>query len=191
MDFIKKINEFIPNNNQESQDKKVILDYIKQFSHNILSRNNEIAHITSSGFIMNYSLDRVLMVHHNIRNSWAWTGGHADGDANLLQVAIKEAREETGVNNVIPLSENILSIDILPVFGHMRKDKYVNAHLHLSVAYVLIASDKETLVINKDENSGVSWFTIDEFTDAHFDKYDAYLYGKLIKRANEINVRIT
>ena len=94
MNFITEISEFIPNNAQESQDKKVILDYIKQYQRNVLFRNNEIAHITSSGFIMNPALDRVLMVHHNIRNTWAWTGGHADGDANLLYVAIKERKKK-------------------------------------------------------------------------------------------------
>ena len=40
------------------------------------------------------------MIHHNIYNSWSWTGGHADGDKDLLYVAIKEAKEETGVKNI-------------------------------------------------------------------------------------------
>jgi 8-oxo-dGTP pyrophosphatase MutT (NUDIX family) len=190
MSLITEINEFVPNNEQESQDKKVILDYIKQYPHNILLRNNEIAHITSSGFIMNPSLDKALLVHHNIRNTWAWTGGHADGDANLLQVAVREAKEETGVMNVIPLTPKIITIDILPVFGHWRKGKYVNTHLHLSIAYILIASEKETLTVNENENSGVSWFPIDKFTDAYFHEHDVYLYNKLIRRAMDINARL-
>lgn len=191
MNFITEISEFIPNNEQENQDKKVILGYIKQYPHNILSRNNEIAHITSSGFIMNPSFDKVLLVHHNIRNAWAWTGGHADGDANLLQVAVREAKEETGVNEVVPLTKKIVSVDILPVFGHWKKGKYVNTHLHLSIAYILIASENETLTINKNENSGVSWFSVDNFTDAYFDEHDVYLYNKLIKRAKDINAGLT
>lgn len=92
MGFVQQIIDYIPINKQETQDKKVILDYIKLFPQNILLRDNEFAHITSSGFIMNKSLDRVLMVHHNIRNTWAWTGGHMDGDSDLLHVAIKEAK---------------------------------------------------------------------------------------------------
>lgn len=191
MNFISEIHEFIPGNDQESQDKKVILDYIKQYPHNILYRNNEIAHITSSGFIMNPPLDKVLLVHHNIRNAWAWTGGHADGDANLLQVAVREAKEETGVNEVVPLTKKIVSVDILPVFGHWRKGKYVNTHLHLSIAYILIASEKETLTINENENSGVSWFSVDKFTDAYFDEHDVYLYNKLIKRAKDLNADLS
>jgi 8-oxo-dGTP pyrophosphatase MutT (NUDIX family) len=140
---------------------------------------------------MNPSFDKVLLVHHNIRNAWAWTGGHADGDANLLQVAVREAKEETGVNEVVPLTKKIVSVDILPVFGHWKKGKYVNTHLHLSIAYILIASENETLTINKNENSGVSWFSVDKFTDAYFDEHDVYLYNKLIKRAKDINAGLT
>jgi 8-oxo-dGTP pyrophosphatase MutT (NUDIX family) len=179
--------DYIPTNEQESQDKKIILDYIEKFPDNLLTRENEFAHITSSGFIMNKSLDKVLMIHHNIRNTWAWTGGHVDGDTDFLHVAIKEAKEETGINTVIALSENIVSIDILPVYGHMRRNKYVSAHLHLSVAYVLIASEDETLIINADENSDVKWFSLDKFTENYFDEKDVYLYNKLILRAKQIN----
>lgn len=187
MNFTEQIVKFIPTNDQESQDKKIILDYIEQFPHNILLRDNQFAHITSSGFIMNEALDKVLMVHHNIRNAWAWTGGHADGDTDLLYVAIKEAKEETGVNVATPLSKDIVSIDILPVYGHMRKGEYVSAHMHLSVAYILIASENETLIVNEDENSGVSWITVNRFTEDYFDIHDVYLYNKLIKRAKQIN----
>lgn len=186
MNYIKEINEFIPENEQELQDKRLMLDYIERFPNDILLRENEIAHITSSGFIMNDELDKVLLVHHNIRNVWAWTGGHADGDPDFLYVAIKEAREETGINNVKALSDNIASIDILPVYGHMKRNKYVSAHLHLSVSYILIASENEKLVVNTDENSGVKWFTLDRFTHKYFDDNDVYLYNKLINRAKYI-----
>jgi isopentenyldiphosphate isomerase len=69
----------------------------------------------------------------------------------------------------------------------MRRNKYVSAHLHLSVAYVLIASEDETLIINADENSDVKWFSLDKFTENYFDEKDVYLYNKLILRAKQIN----
>ncbi len=183
MDYIKQIMDFNPVNQQEIQDKKVILDYIEKFPHNILLRENEFAHITSSGFIMNKSLDKVLLVHHNIRNAWAWTGGHMDGDSDLLHVAIKEAKEETGINIFTPLTEKIASIDILPVFGHVKRNEYVSGHQHLSIGFILIADENEKLVVKEDENSGVAWFALDRFTKEHFDDSDVYLYNKLISRA--------
>jgi len=187
MDFINQIIEYTPANDQESQDKKVMLNYIEQFPENILLRDNTFAHITSSGFIMNKALDKVLMVHHNIRNAWSWTGGHVDGDTDFLHVSCKEAKEETGIINITPLTKNIVSVDILPVFGHMRKGKYISAHLHLSISYILIASEEETLIVNENENSGVSWFPLDRFTEDYFDIHDVYLYSKLIQRAKLIN----
>lgn len=189
MDFITPMNEFIPENNQEKQDKKLILEYIGQFPDTILLRENSLVHITSSGFTMNPKLDKALMVHHNQRDTWAWTGGHADGDSDLLHVAIKEAKEETGVQEVIPLINQIVSLDILPVHGHMKNGKWISTHLHLSVAYILIVSENETLRINEAENSAVAWLPFDHFTQNYFDIHDVYLYNKLIQRAKQINTK--
>ncbi|WP_313133795.1 NUDIX hydrolase [Anaerocolumna sp.] len=192
MKYIKLIETYTPANAQEEQDKKVILNYIKHFENNVLLRDNEIAHITSSGFIMNKNLDKALLVHHNIRKVWSWTGGHADGDEDLLHVSLKEAKEETGIIDIHPLTDNIASIDILPVFGHIKNSKYVNAHLHLSIAYILIADEKSEVRICTEENSGVEWFPINKFTQKYFDEGDVYLYNKLIsfahKFANKTNI---
>lgn len=187
MDYIKAIKDYNPINEQEMQDKKVILNYIKHYGNNTLLRDNEIAHITSSGFIMNKTLDKVLLVHHNIRNVWSWTGGHADGDEDLLHVAIKEAKEETGITDIKPLSNDIASIDILSVFGHVKNDKYVNVHLHLSIAYVLIADENNKLRICAEENSGVEWFSLEKFTSKYFNERDLYLYKKLVSFAHRSN----
>ena len=107
-----------------------MLDYLHLFEGNILTRENEFAHFTSSGFILNENKDKVLMIYHNLYNSWAWTGGHADGEEDLLKVAIKEAKEETGVVNIQPLSTQIMSLDILPVWGHMKKVPML-AHINI------------------------------------------------------------
>ncbi len=187
MEYIKAIEDYNPVNEQEMQDKKVILDYIRFFGKNVLFRENEIAHITSSGFIMNKSLDKVLLVHHNIRNVWSWTGGHADGEEDLLQVSMKEAAEETGITDIYPLADAVASIDILPVYGHIKKSKYVNVHLHLSVAYILITDENNEVRICAEENSGVEWFPVEKFTDQYFDKSDVYLYNKLISFAQKFS----
>jgi ADP-ribose pyrophosphatase len=186
MEYIKEIEVYDPINEQELQDKKVVLSYIEHYGNNVLLRDNEIAHITSSGFIMNKTLDKVLLVQHNIRNVWSWTGGHTDGDEDLLGVSLKEANEETGLANIHPLIDSIASIDILPVFGHIRKSKYVNAHLHLSIAYILIADEYSEVKICPEENSGVEWFPVEKFTNEYFDKSDVYLYNKLISFSHHV-----
>ena len=78
MDYIQAIKNFEPMNEQEQNDKKLILKFIKK-NDDVLYRDNEYAHMTSSGLIFNEKLDKILMVHHNIYNTWSWTGGHADG----------------------------------------------------------------------------------------------------------------
>lgn len=183
MDYSKQIERFRPANEQEAADQKAMLAYIKRQGDQVLLREDAIAHITSSGFIMNRQLDKVLLVHHNIRRRWAWTGGHADGDGDLLHVALKEAGEETGATEVRPLTDEIASLDILPVLAHKRRGRYVNAHLHLSVAYLLLCDEREKVRPRLSENTGVAWFPVSYFTDDHFDPFDVYLYHKLIERA--------
>ncbi|HAX73122.1 MAG TPA: NUDIX hydrolase [Firmicutes bacterium] len=187
MHYIEAINQFIPKTEQQKQTKKVILDYLETYGDQVLIRENEIAHLTSSGFVMNESLDKVLMIYHHLFNSFAWTGGHADGDCDLLEVAMKEACEETGIKQVKPLSHDIISLDILPVWGHFKKGNYVTAHLHLNTAYLLIASVDETLVVKEDENSAVEWISVTEIEKRCTEPELIPIYHYLIEQAKQIN----
>lgn len=181
MTWINSIKEYNPCNEQEKKDKEVIIKYSNIFK-DILTRDNEIIHITSSGFIVNKNKDKVLMVYHNIYNSWSWTGGHADGDEDLLSVAIKEAKEETGVKNIVPIRKDIISIDILPVFGHIKKGKYVSPHLHASIAYLIEADEKEQLIVKPDENSGVKWIPMDKIDLYSNEVHMKKVYEKIITK---------
>lgn len=174
MNWTESIKNYMPFNEQEKKDKEIIIKYLNMFD-DILTRDNELIHVTSSGFVVNKARDKVLMVHHNIYNSWSWTGGHADGDKDLLSVAIKEVKEETGVKNIVPIGNNIISLDILPVLGHIKKKKYVAPHLHISIAYLIEANENETLIVKPDENSGVKWISIREI-----DKYSNELHMKKV-----------
>ena len=89
----------------------------------------------------------------------AWLGAHADGEEDLLAVALREVREESGVKHARPASENIFSLEVLTVDGHEKRGAYVSSHLHLNVTYLLIADDSDALTVKPDENSGVRWFT--------------------------------
>ena len=95
------INEF------EVKQLQIIKDFIKD-SPNALTRDNKTAHITVSAWVLNPTLNKVLMAHHNIYNSWAWLGGHADGNHDLGQVAISEAMEETGIKDICSKSDILL-----------------------------------------------------------------------------------
>ncbi len=92
--------------------------------------------------VVNKDRSKVLMVYHNIYNSWSWMGGHADGETDLLSVAIREVKEEAGISNVRPVSEEIFSLESLTVDGHVKKGNYVSSHLHLNITYLLEADSK-------------------------------------------------
>ncbi|NLT95389.1 MAG: NUDIX hydrolase [Clostridia bacterium] len=179
MHWLEQIKKYTPYNEQEAQDKEVILQCIEAFD-DVLTRNNRLAHITSSAFVVNQTKDKVLMVHHNIYNSWSWTGGHADGAEDLLAVALRELAEETGVKNARPLTNDIFSLDIIPVIGHFKKGQYVSAHVHLSVAYLVEADDSQPLVVKDDENSGVKWVPVEEVCHYSNEPHMQKLYRKLI-----------
>ena len=120
------------------------------------------------------------MAYHNIYDSWSWLGGHADGEEDLLSVAMKEAREEAGIRNVRPVSDEIFSLEVLTVDGHVKRDRYVSSHLHLNVTYLLEADEEEGLHVREGENSGVQWFGLDEAVQASSEPwFREHIYSKL------------
>ena len=163
MKLLEQLQSYQPYNEQEAHDKAVMLRLLADESQpDLFTRENEVAHFTASAWLVNKEHTKVLMIYHNIYNSWSWTGGHADGERDLLVVAIKEAQEETGVQTITPVSEEIFSIEILTVDGHVKRGKYVPSHLHLNVTYLLEADEAEVLRVKPDENSGVAWFSLEE-----------------------------
>ncbi len=182
------LEEFEPYNEQEEVDKKIILDYINNFD-DTLTRKNKYGHFTSSAFVLNKERTKILMVYHKIYNSWAWPGGHSDGDSNLLNVAMKEAKEETGIKNVIPIFKNIYSIEIISVNGHEKSEKYISSHVHLNVTYLLEADENEKIHIKEDENSGVKWVPIDNVLDLTSETWVRdRVYAKIIEKMKKDDV---
>lgn len=90
-ELLKNIENYQPFNEQEKKDKALILDWIKK-NDNAFLRDNPVAHITASAWVVNKDRTKVLMVYHNIYNSWSWLGGHADGETDLLLVAMREVQ---------------------------------------------------------------------------------------------------
>ena len=160
-----QLEQYHPFNEQEERDKKVMLKLLET-QPDIFTRENEVAHFTASSWLLNREHTKVLMIYHNIYHSWSWTGGHADGEEDLLAVAIREAQEETGVKEIQTVDDAIFSIETLTVDGHEKRGRYVPSHLHLNVTYFLEADEAEVLRIKPDENSGVKWFSLEEALEA-------------------------
>lgn len=178
MNLRQQIEAYTPYNTQEEKDKELILRYMDTFD-DVLTRDNEFAHFTASAWLVNQDRTKALMVYHNIYNSWSWVGGHADGEADLLKVAIKEAKEETGLQQVKPVTEDIFSLEILGVAAHEKRGKHVATHVHLNVTYLLEGDEQELLRIKPDENSDIKWFPLEEAVAASTEPDLQVVYRKL------------
>ena len=178
----KQIEEYQPFNEQEEKDKDEILRQICA-SKSILTRENKNAHFTVSAWIVNKDRRKVLMAYHNIYQSWAWLGGHADGNADLMHVILKEIEEESGLTEVRFVSEDIFSLEILTVAGHEKKGEYVSSHLHLNVTYLLEADMETPIRIKEDENSQIGWISVDEISKKSTEKWFVdRIYSKLCEK---------
>ena len=182
MKYVQEIESFSPACEQEARDRELILSYVRPDPAVALTRESALAHMTASSMIFNPSMDRVLMAFHKLYQSWAWTGGHADGDGDLLAVALREAQEETGIRCVRPLSPDIFTLDVLPVWGHVKRGAYVSTHLHLNVSYAFIAPEDQALHAKPDENEGVRWVEIARLADFVAEPDMLPIYGRLIRR---------
>jgi ADP-ribose pyrophosphatase YjhB (NUDIX family) len=183
------LENYIPYNEQEAFDKLAMLSFIEK-NTDFLQRTNLIAHFTCSSIVVNQTMDKVLFAHHNIYKSWGWLGGHNDGDANLLHVAIKETEEETGVKHLIPYDGAIFMLDTIYVPNHMKNGKHISDHLHLNVTYLLIADENEKLTINEQENSGVQWFDIETVLSIVTEPRMISIYTKAFEKVKKLKNRL-
>lgn len=184
MEFIKEqLNIYRPFNDDEHGSKRKMLEDIENYGKELLNRTLLNAHFTSSIIVLNDSMSHVLMVFHNIYQSWSWIGGHNDGDDNFLQVAIKELKEETGLENFEMLDRNFISIETLAVKEHDKNGLKVPSHIHHNISYVAIASMAEAVRPKFDENSGVRWLEVDKLHQYINEEHMIDIYKKIIKKA--------
>ena len=183
--IIEILKGYVPYNEQEKNDIDIMVKSQNIFE-DILTRDNEFCHLTASGFVINKPHTKVLCVFHNIYKSWSWVGGHADGDDDMLYVAQKEIKEETSLKNFTPLHKTPISVEILPVSSHMRKGKYVPAHLHFNITYLFEADENDAVHILEDENSGIGWLTFEELLSKTTEKLMVPVYTKIIEKIKQL-----
>lgn len=179
MEIRKLIEEYIPFNEQEENDKKQLLKWIDT-GLDLYTRDNGMAHWTASAWVTDESHTKILMAYHNIYHSWSWLGGHNDGDHDFINVASKEVKEESSVQHLKLLSNELFSLEILTVDGHIKKGVYVPSHLHLNLTYLFEADIHDPVFIKQDENSAVGWFSKEEAVQKSSEPwFQEHIYSKL------------
>ena len=185
--LIKQIQQYVPFNEQEQKDRDLMLSMLRT-TDNLYLRESRIAHMTASAWTVNEDFTKAVMAYHNIYDSWSWLGGHADGDEDLLRVALREVREESGIRTVRPASEEIFSLEALTVDGHVKRGEYVSSHIHLNVTYLIIADEEEMTHMREGENSGVRWFSLDDAVAASSEPwFRDHIYSKLNAKLRAMN----
>ena len=178
--------DFIPFNEQEINDKQYFLNCLTAFD-NVLTRENEAVHFTASAFVLNRDRTKVLVVHHKIYGAWVCPGGHADGEADLLAVVLREVEEETGQKAEI-ICDSIFAIQSYEIGQHIRKRKLVHSHNHLDVVYLLEADETKELRFRPDESLGAKWINIDEVTGSEIVDFTRAANEKIIEKMSSMNI---
>ncbi|MBQ8604212.1 MAG: NUDIX hydrolase [Oscillospiraceae bacterium] len=179
-----QLKEYKPYNRQEDADKALMLEFMER-NPDALLRSNKAAHFAATAWVVNKDRTKVLMVYHNIYKSWAWSGGHADGESDLEAVARREIAEETGLTGLKPLCDGIFAINVLTVERHIKKGRPVASHLHLDVEYLFEADDSLPLRVKEDENSAVSWVNIADINSAVTEEKMKPVYALLVEKAKK------
>jgi 8-oxo-dGTP pyrophosphatase MutT (NUDIX family) len=125
---------------------------------NCFERSCMPGHITASVWIASADRKRFLLTHHKKLNRWLQLGGHADGDPDVRAVALRESREESGMEffDFIPaLDPSLIDVDVhrIPAFGREP------AHDHHDLRFLLIARPDQPIEVS-DESHDVAWFEL-------------------------------
>lgn len=117
------------------------------------------AHFTGSAWLVSADGARVLLTHHRKLDRWLQLGGHADGDTDLARVALREAEEESGLNDLSVLPEPFdLDRHRIPARGDEPE------HWHYDVRYVVRAGANERFVLS-EESHALAWRSVRDLAD--------------------------
>ncbi|MGZ6250998.1 MAG: NUDIX hydrolase [Candidatus Chromulinivorax sp.] len=137
---------------EEQSYKERMLAFLDE-QDDCFERELACGHFTASAWLVSRDLSKVLLMHHAKLGIWVQLGGHADGDSDLLEVAIREAQEESGILDIEPITTQIFDIDIhtIPAKG------LEPAHEHFDVRFLLrVASDEQP--VKNAESKELVWF---------------------------------
>ena len=151
-----KLNKHTPFDATEADMLTRTIQFVAQYS-DCFERSLNVGHITGSAWIMDLERSHVLLTHHRKLDQWFQLGGHSDGDPNTLDVALREGQEESGLDTLHPVSENIFDVDVHLIPARKNEP----AHYHYDVRFLLEADRRAPLTISSESNE-LAWVTLDE-----------------------------
>lgn len=114
-------------------------------------------HVTGSVWVVSPDREQVLLMHHRKLGQWFQPGGHADGDADILRVALRECAEETGLDaaQIHLVDATVFDVDIhaIPTMGNTP------AHEHIDIRF-LVEIDDSIAIPGNDESHAIRWLPL-------------------------------
>jgi 8-oxo-dGTP pyrophosphatase MutT (NUDIX family) len=144
---------------QEERDALEILRRFVQENEHCFERSLRAGHITGSAWIVDSAREHVLLTHHRFLDKWLQLGGHADGESDVLQVALREAREESGIDGIRPVNDSIFDVDVHEIPARGTEP----AHYHYDVRFLLEADRSRPLLLTS-ESKALAWVRLSEVT---------------------------
>lgn len=141
---------------QEQQYLRQTIDFVRE-NEDCFERSLEPGHMTSSAWILSPDRQQVLLLFHTKLGKWLQPGGHADGDPDLLEVALREVKEETGLQELRTLNAGIFDLDIHTIPARKSDPE----HLHYDLRFLLEASPDAPLFQNH-ESRALRWVPLTE-----------------------------
>lgn len=144
---------YVPLDENDRRQAKRIREFIEADPRSF-DRQNPVGHITGSAWVVDPTGTRVLLTHHKKLGKWLQVGGHADGERDVMKVALREAQEESGLTDLLPVSSEIFDVDIHPIPAHGSDP----AHEHFDVRFAFQARDTAFKV--SEESHALAWIEI-------------------------------
>jgi 8-oxo-dGTP pyrophosphatase MutT (NUDIX family) len=154
--LISLLEAYTPSDATDAAARERILGFVRAHD-DCFERTLLEGHVTGSAWIVNPARTRCLLTHHRKLDRWLQLGGHADGQTDALEVAMREAREESGLTSLRPVSEAIFDCDVHPIPGRKTEPE----HFHYDVRFLLEADDAEPLVISEESNE-LAWVSLED-----------------------------
>jgi 8-oxo-dGTP pyrophosphatase MutT (NUDIX family) len=153
-DLRRSLRAYRPLDSREAGHLRCLLAFVEN-EPRCFERSLQTGHITGSAWLVDRSGKSVLLTHHRKLGKWLQLGGHADGNPDVLAVALREAAEESGLSDIVSVSNEIFDVDVheIPAAAGMP------AHLHYDVRFALQAAGSREFLVS-EESHALRWISI-------------------------------
>lgn len=164
-DLIRRLEAHVPFDPHEAAMRERLLTFVRGYA-DCFERTQQVGHVTASAWVIDEQWTHALLTHHAKLGMWLQLGGHCDGDSDVLRVALREVREESGLSRLTPLLDGAL----FDVDAHVIPARKAEPeHVHYDVRFLIRASMDEPLRVS-DESHDVAWVALDRVQELNTDQ---------------------